>query len=91
MALHKNKVAQALIQGAIEVIDKVQEADALLDDFVAKFDAKGISLNGGTNITTAQLAQLRTFKTDLNALATGNVATTIKSKDHPSHGTDALS
>ena len=89
MPLAKQKVAQALIQGALEVINKVQEADALLDDFVTKFDAKGIALSD-TNITRGQLTQLRTFKTDLNGLATGNVATTIKSKDHPSHGTDAL-
>jgi len=89
MALHKNKIAQALVQGAIEVIDLIQEADTKLDDFVTKFDAKGIDLTD-TNITAGQLAALRTFKTDLNALANGVVSTTLKSKDHPSHGTGAL-
>jgi len=89
MTIAKEKVAQALIQGAIEVIDLVQAADTKLDSFVAQFDTKGIDL-ANTNITDAQLAALRTFKAELNALATGAVATTIKGKDHPSHGTGAL-
>jgi len=89
MALHKNKIAQSLIQGAIEVIDLIQEADTKLDVYVSLFDAHGIDLTD-TNITAGQLAALRTFKTDLDALANGVVATTLKSKDQPSHGTDAL-
>jgi len=89
MAIAKQKIVQAFIQGAIEVVGLVQEADAKLDDFLTRLDAHGIDLTD-TNITAAELSAARTFKTTLNDLATGQVATTIKSKDHPSHGTGAL-
>ena len=90
MALAKQKIVQALIQGIIEVADKVEEANDLAQNYKDLFQAHGVSLTD-TNLTSAQVTAITTFVSDLNTLANGAVVTTVHSKDHPSHGTGALS
>lgn len=89
MSQNKEKIIQAYIQGLKEIVDLVQQADTLAQDYKSKF----VNLNpnlAGTNITQGQIDAVNTFVNDLNNLATSTVATTINSKDVPSHGTEAL-
>ena len=90
MPIAKQKVIQAYIQGLIEVADLLDQAKAKADNYKTLFDAVGLNLDD-TNITAAQITSVNTWIADIDAVATSAVATTVKSKDHPSHGTKALS
>ena len=89
MAIAKQKTAQALIQSMGEVVNLLERADVLAKDYTARFDAKSIDLSD-TNLTAAELADILTLASGLNKLVTAPIVGTIKSKDHPSHGTKAL-
>ena len=89
MAFQKEKVIQAYIQALNEVVDLVQKADVKAQAYKAKFITSALDLSG-TNITQGQINAVNIFINDLNVLANGTVATTIKLKDQPSHGTKSL-
>lgn len=89
MAQNNTKIVQAFIQAVKEVVDKVQAADTLAQAYKTKWVALNPDLTG-TNLTQAQVTAVNTFIADLNTLANSAVATTINSKNQPSHGTVAL-
>lgn len=89
MPIANTKIVQAYIQGLVDVVKLVKAADTLGQAIKTKYTTKNPSLVG-TNITAAQITAVNTFLTSLNALATGATATTILSKDQPSHGQGAL-
>jgi len=83
------KIVQSFIQALIQVIDLMQRSNDLAQYYRAKWIEKDPDLEG-TNITPEQIAAVNNFINELNALATGTVATVIKSKDCPSHGLESL-
>ena len=87
--LSNTKVVQAYVQAVKEVATAVVKANNIAQGYKDKFVALNPDLTG-TNLTAGQQTAVNTFVSDLNALATGAVVTTVSSKDVPSHGTKAL-
>ena len=89
MALDDRKIVQGLIQGLIQVAEKVESADDLAQDLKAKYQTLNPSLND-SNLTAGQVTAITTFIASLKTLREDVVVTTVKSKDHPSHGIKSL-
>ena len=89
MPIASGKIVQSYIQALIEVVDLVQKADDVAQYYKSKFVFKNPDLTG-TNITQAQINAVNAFLSDINDLATGQVATIVRSKDVPSQGTRSL-
>jgi len=89
MPVANTKIVQSYIQAMIQVINLLQQSDELAQYYRTKWIEKDPDLEG-TNITAAQITAVNNFINELNSLATGSVATVIKSKDAPSHDTKAL-
>ena len=87
--MHPNKIVQAYIQALLKVVKKVDEANALAQAYKAKFIALNPDLSNSP-LTPAQITAVNNFITSINDISTGTVATIVRSKDHPSHGTGAL-
>lgn len=89
MPIADTKKVQAFIQGLVEAINLLQQADGIAQDMKGKFAVHKPDL-AAANLTQAQKDAGVGFIGDIHALATGGVATVILSKDMPSHGTKAL-
>lgn len=80
---HPRKVVQRYIQGVLEPVDLIEQADALLQCYKVRFVDKNPDLTS-TNITQAQINALAIWINDVHAVATSAVVTTLKNKDQPS-------
>lgn len=87
--LKNTKIVQSLIQGLIEVADLVEQANTKAQNYKSKYQAINPDL-ADTNITAAQVTAANAFMSELNTLANSAVVTTLKEKDHPSHGVKSL-
>lgn len=89
MPIADSKKVQSFIQGLVEAVKLLRQADVVAQDMKAKFAAHKPNL-AGANLTQVEKDATVGFLKDLHSLATGAVATVILSKDMPSHGTGAL-
>jgi len=89
MAIAKQKYVQAFVQIMNRVVDLEQQADTIVQEAKTKFLDLGIDLSD-TNLTPAQISAISNHINSLNDLATGAVATFVKEKNMPSHGTKLI-
>ena len=91
MPIADEKKVQALIQGCLTAIGKLEQADTLFQTIKTKYNNAAPDL-AGSNMTTQQVQDANALITAVNDVLSTHSAiiATLKGKDIPSHGTKSL-
>jgi hypothetical protein len=91
MPIADTKKVQALIQGVLDGIDCLEDADALMQSIKTKYQNANPDLTG-SNMTAQQVTDTSAMIAAVAAVLSDHAAiiATLKTKDVPSHGTRSL-
>ena len=91
MPIADTKKVQSLIQGTLQGIDNLESADSKLQSIKTKYQNANPDLSG-SNMTSQQVTETNAFISAVSSVLSSHSAiiATLKSKDHPSHGTNSL-